>query len=348
MAGINSGILHNAHPLSAEQIKELEKRTLENNEAIAYLDENSELSFALPFAPEVIKDLAWNNAYELTAKNNTLAKKVFKKTDLDSFEKIVTLQKQAESADWDVVVLDGSVTNLQNMTFIGQQSIRLVILPDSVLSIGSSAFYDCTNLTEVVIGAGVQTIGAFAFASCHQLEKVYYKGTETQWQHFVKIEEPSGGYLTNATRYYYSEEYPTEDGNFWHFVDGLPVDWADYVPPVYSSGMFYSSNDDGTCTLFNYGECTDTVVLVPPTVEGYGTVTSIANQAFYNCLNITSITIPESVTSIGMLAFASCKNLATIIYTGTVDQWNAISKGMDWKYSVPATHVQCFDGQVAL
>jgi hypothetical protein len=347
MQGINTGILTNAHPLSAEQIKALERRVAEEHEAFAYLDENSQLCFALPYGVNGIKDLAWHNAYEVTAKNNTLTKKVFSKTNF-SYEKRVTLMEQAGSADWDVVVLDGSITKVHNMTFIGQQSIKLVIIPDSVRSIGSSAFCDCTNLTEVVIGAGVSTIGSDAFTACHSLERVYYHGTESQWQRFVKIEEPSGGYITNATRYYYSENRPTTEGNFWHFVDGLPADWADYVPPVYSDGMFYISNDDDTCTLSNYGECTDTIVLVPPTVEGYGTVTSIANQAFYNCLNITSITIPEEVTSIGMLAFADCKNLATIIYTGTVAQWNAVNKGMDWKYSVPATYVRCSNGQAVI
>jgi hypothetical protein len=30
----------------------------------------------------------------------------------------------------------------------------------------------------------------------------------------------------NATRYYYSETEPTEEGNFWHWVDGEVVVWG--------------------------------------------------------------------------------------------------------------------------
>lgn len=41
-------------------------------------------------------------------------------------------------------------------------------------------------------------------------------------------------------------------------------------------------------------------------------VTSIGNYAFYNCYNLTSVTIPSSVTSIGDYAFMYCRRLASI------------------------------------
>jgi hypothetical protein len=31
--------------------------------------------------------------------------------------------------------------------------------------------------------------------------------------------------LENAPRYYYSETEPTEPGNYWHYVDGVPTPW---------------------------------------------------------------------------------------------------------------------------
>ena len=47
---------------------------------------------------------------------------------------------------------------------------------------------------------------------------------------------------------------------------------------------------------------------------------------------LQTITIPESVTSINGWAFVGCSKLKTINYTGTEEQWNAISKGTDWKF----------------
>ena len=61
-------------------------------------------------------------------------------------------------------------------------------------------------------------------------------------------------------------------------------------------------------------------------------VTTIGQSAFSSCKGLTSITIPNSVTSIDRDAFYYCTSLKTINYTGTEEQWNAISKGTDWNY----------------
>lgn len=60
-------------------------------------------------------------------------------------------------------------------------------------------------------------------------------------------------------------------------------------------------------------------------------VTTIKEDAFFNCKNLTEVIIPDSVTSIKNDAFENCKNLKTIHYAGTKDQWNAIEKAFDWK-----------------
>ena len=45
---------------------------------------------------------------------------------------------------------------------------------------------------------------------------------------------------------------------------------------------------------------------------------------------ITTYEIPDSVTSIGNNVFYNCSELKTINYTGTEEQWNAITKGNNW------------------
>lgn len=67
----------------------------------------------------------------------------------------------------------------------------------------------------------------------------------------------------------------------------------------------------GTITKYNG---TDTVVVIPSKINGV-TVTTIGTDAFLG-LNITSVTIPDSVTEIGANAFAGCTNLTSVNYKG--------------------------------
>ena len=63
------------------------------------------------------------------------------------------------------------------------------------------------------------------------------------------------------------------------------------------------------------------IVTIPATVTYNGTtysVTSIGDEAFYNCTGLTSITIPNSVTSIGNYAFQWCHKLTSITIPNSV------------------------------
>ncbi|MBO4594405.1 MAG: leucine-rich repeat domain-containing protein, partial [Clostridia bacterium] len=112
----------------------------------------------------------------------------------------------------------------------GCSSLTEIESPDSVTSIGSCAFLDCSGLESVTIGNGVIRIGDSAFADCSGLTRVYYNGTAEDWTQISIYFYNSA--LTSATRYYYSETEPelneqgtAYNGNFWHYVDGVPTKW---------------------------------------------------------------------------------------------------------------------------
>lgn len=91
----------------------------------------------------------------------------------------------------------------------------------------------------------------------------------------------------------------------------------------------------GTITKYNG---TDTVVVIPSKINGV-TVTTIGTDAFWG-LNITSVTIPDSVTEIGANAFAGCTNLTSVTYGG---DWSKLTIQSGNPAVEDAVNAQLFD-----
>ena len=72
----------------------------------------------------------------------------------------------------------------------------------------------------------------------------------------------------------------------------------------------YSVLDDGTVEITGYSGSAEKVG-IPEKIDGKS-VTSIGDEAFIFCRNLTSITIPNSATEIGYGAFEWCENLTSI------------------------------------
>ena len=73
-------------------------------------------------------------------------------------------------------------------------------------------------------------------------------------------------------------------------------------------------------TNYDYHEYIGNLV-IPSSVEYNGNtynVTTIGSYAFYNCISLTSVSIPNSVTSIGNNAFENCYNLTSVTIPNSV------------------------------
>jgi hypothetical protein len=78
---------------------------------------------------------------------------------------------------------------------------------------------------NIVIPVSVSKIEEGVFWSATKLTTVFYMGTANDWNN-ISINPHNNEYLLNATRYYYSETKPTNSGNYWHYVDGVPTVWT--------------------------------------------------------------------------------------------------------------------------
>ena len=118
---------------------------------------------------------------------------------------------------------DSLLQSIGNYAFEGCTSLVNIEIPSGVTSIGNYAFEGCTSLANIEIPSGMTSIGAEAFYNCASLRKVYYGGSAEQWGDILI--NRNNNRLTDATRYYYSETEPAQEGNFWHRVDGEIVEW---------------------------------------------------------------------------------------------------------------------------
>ena len=106
-------------------------------------------------------------------------------------------------------------------------------------NISDFGFRKFEALEAVILPVSIKKVGKKAFEDCPQLTTVYYFGTEIEWQsvELVATEtqtidedknetlEVIENDLARCTVYFYSEDAPTATGNYWHFVNGVPVAW---------------------------------------------------------------------------------------------------------------------------
>ena len=92
--------------------------------------------------------------------------------------------------------------------------------------IGKEAFENCHDLEWIILSAGTSSIGNLAFDDCESLMAIYYLGTP---EDYAKIEiGPNNAELEQTTIYFYSENEPETDGNYWRYDgDGVPVVWGE-------------------------------------------------------------------------------------------------------------------------
>ena len=188
-------------------------------------------------------------------------------------------------------------------------------IPNSVTSIGDWAFYGCSGLTSITIPDSVTSIGGLAFQDCTNLTSInvasgnnYYSdnnGVLFNKKKTALIRYPEGKSQTSYT----IPNSVTSIGNYAFF----------YCTGLTSIMIPNSVTSIGYMAFYG---CTGLTSIAIP-----NSVTSIRFSAFEDCTGLTSITIPNSVTSIGDWAFRDCTGLKDVYYTGSKDEWEAISIG---------------------
>lgn len=136
------------------------------------------------------------------------------------------------------------VTEIGSKAFYYCTSLSRITIPDSVTEIGADAFTSCSralyskndeitvvdgwitqarpSVTTLIIDETIKGIANSVFAKTKNLTAIYAYSADV-WSKIAVGSTNSR--LTAATLYVYSENEPTTDGSFWHYVDGVPISW---------------------------------------------------------------------------------------------------------------------------
>ena len=249
-----------------------------------------------------------------------------------------------------------NISGLYNLMGLGSKNKKLyinnelatsIILPNGVKAIPSYAFYGCTGLTSITIPDSVTSIGYEAFYNT-----AWYNNQPDGLVYAGKVAYKYKGTMPSNTSIVLKEGTLGITNSAFRNCTGLTsITIPDSVTSI-GNYAFYGCNGltsiiiPDSVTIIGDSAFEGCTWLTSITIPD--SVTSIGNDAFQGCSWLTSVIIGNSVTNIGYDAFYDCSRLTSITFNGTIAQWNAISKGTDWKKRVPATQVVCTDGKVSI
>ena len=174
-----------------------------------------------------------------------------------------------------------SVTSIGFHAFSECYGLTSVTIGNSVISIDDGAFFCCSGLTSITIPNSVKSIGLWAFYSCSSLTSVTIPNSVTS------IDPAAFDSCSRLTSVIWNAKKCTNFNSS-------------------SNSPFYKIRSQ--ITSFTIG---DEVKYIPA-------------YLCYGMRDLTSVTIPNSVTSIGDDAFYNCSGLKKVNYLGSVDEWVGI------------------------
>ncbi len=216
------------------------------------------------------------------------------------------------------ITIPNGVTSIETDAFQYCGKLETVVIPDSVTKIGNDAFLYCTTLPQITIPDSAVSIGRGAFSRCYALKSIAIPDNVTkiemstfyQCKKLTEVKLPKNLTAINDIAFRYCSalaEITIPDS-----VTSIASDAFMNCPAMKRfCGKFASADHrcliiDGVMYSFAPAELTTYAI---PTDAG---ITAIGEGAFYQCNNLTSVTVTDAVESLGKYAFFMCEKLNAV------------------------------------
>lgn len=176
-----------------------------------------------------------------------------------------------------VTIPDG-VDIIWNRAFFGCSSLKDINIPDSVVQIAQQAFSNCRSLESIKLPSKLSIISQEAFAYCSSLKKIA---------------------VPSSISFIFDDAF-------------YGCDSLEEITVASDNTVYYS---DRSGALFNYEKTKLMQYPAGNKSASYvipSTVNTVNSYAFYNAVNLESVTIPDSVTTINTAAFKGCQALKSV------------------------------------
>ena len=171
-----------------------------------------------------LTDLAFEDKSKLT----TIGSEAFR--NCTSLKAIIIPDSVTEIGDYaftdcisaKTLKISNSIVHINNSSFAALKAVDFITIPEGVTHLYRNAFVNGLA-EEILLPSTLKSISIGALQMSN-LKYIYYNGTIDDWNK-ITVDYSYNGNVNANTRYFYSEEAPTTEGNFWHYVDGIPTPW---------------------------------------------------------------------------------------------------------------------------
>ncbi len=250
------------------------------------------------------------------------------------------------------IEIPSSITNIGEYSFYSCSSLTNFIIPGNVLSVGDNAFAQCSNLSNIAIANGALSLGSEVFQDCTSLRNLTTPVSVTSigsdvcenssLTNLSILGAPSVGeyafsraplrsayiaggnvgiyafqFCTNLTNLVLGGAVTSIGGQAFGFDPILNI----VIPPSVTNigygafedcGITNLTISDGVTTIGGYAFLGNplTSVFLP------GTVNITDDQVFFDCTNLTNVTIGAGVSNLSYGMFGACDNLTSVLFLG--------------------------------